>query len=113
MDINKLTIGEVKEIAKMVGCDSTMKVAESPIEIGEKLFFRTVTYHLLGEVEEIHGNWVLLKKCCWVADSGRWHTALADGELSEVEMCGDYCWVNLDTVTDIHPWNHKLPTKSK
>lgn len=80
--------------------------------VGEKLFFRTVTYHLVGEVKKIVGRFAYLKNASWVADSGRFMGTIKDGTLSEVEPVGD-AFVNLDSVVDFFPWKHKLPTEQK
>jgi hypothetical protein len=78
--------------------------------VGQKLFIRTVTYHLVGEVVKKVGNLFELKNASWVADSGRFMNAIKDGELSEVEPVGK-CWVNTASIVDIFPWKHALPTK--
>jgi hypothetical protein len=80
--------------------------------VGSKMFIRTVTFHLVGEIVEREGDWLKLKDASWVADSGRFHDAIADGTLNEVEYVGDAC-VNLNTATDAFPWVHDLPSKSK
>ncbi len=80
--------------------------------IGKKLFFRTVTYFMVGKVEKIFGDFIELSGASWVADSGKFSTAIEDGELDEVELTGQH-YVNLKSVVDFFPWNHKLPTKTK
>jgi hypothetical protein len=80
--------------------------------IGEKWFFRTVTYHLVGEVKKIVGRFAFMKNASWIADSGRFNEAIKNGTLSEVEMVGD-AFINLDTVVDFFPWKHDLPKTSK
>jgi len=80
--------------------------------IGKKLFIRTVTYHLTGEVDKIVGKLFHLKTASWVADSGKFSEAIKNGTLSEVEYVGE-AWVNIDTIVDIFPWNHKLPKETK
>jgi hypothetical protein len=85
-------------------------------KVGEKIFIRTVTFHLLGEITEKEGNWVRLKTATWVADSGNpqlpFHKSLETGELDEIEYVGDVR-VNLATATDVFTWGHDLPTESK
>lgn len=76
--------------------------------IGKSIFIRTVTYHLVGRVVDINDGWAALENASWVADSGRFMNALAEGKLNEVEPCGD-AYVNLGSVTDLFPWNHELP----
>src|SRR3990167_8431007 len=80
--------------------------------IGGKFFFRTVTYHAVGEVKAIVGRFAVLEQASWVADSGRFMNAIKDGELKEVEPVGEM-FLNLDTVVDFFPWKNKLPTEQK
>lgn len=80
--------------------------------VGSKFFFRTVTYHMVGEVKKVVGRFVLLKNASWIADSGRFMNAIKDGELSEVEPVGT-AYLNMDTVVDFFPWVHKLPAEQK
>lgn len=80
--------------------------------VGGKFYFRTVTYHLVGEVEKVVGSFAYLKGASWVADSGRFSDAIKNGSLNEVEPVGPAA-VNLDTVTDFFPWSHDLPTEQK
>jgi len=80
--------------------------------IGKKLFVRTVTYHLVGEVEGTLGDLLVLKDASWVADSGRFSKALKDGMLNEVEFVGN-AWVNVGAVTDMFPWGHDLPVGTR
>jgi len=80
--------------------------------VGSKFFFRTVTYHTVGEVKKVVGRFVQLKNASWVADSGRFMGTIKDGTLNEVEPVGD-AFLNMDTVVDFFPWKHKLPTDQK
>lgn len=80
--------------------------------VGGKYYFRTVTYHLTGEVKKIVGRFAYLRNAAWIADSGSFMGAIKDGTLNEVEPVGD-AFVNLDTVTDFFPWKHKLPSEQK
>lgn len=80
--------------------------------IGRKLFIRTVTYHLVGEVRSVIAGMFELSDASWVADSGRFMEAIKNGTLNEVEPVGK-CWVRLSAVTDMFPWNHELPKKQK
>lgn len=80
--------------------------------VGQKWFFRTVTYHMVGEVKKIVGRFAYLKDASWVADSGRFTQAIKEGTLSEVEPVG-YAFINLDTVVDFFPWEHELPKEQK
>jgi len=80
--------------------------------VGKKWFFRSVTYHLVGEVKKVNGLIIQLSNASWVADSGRFMQAIKDGTLDEVEPVGQ-AFLNFSTVVDFFPWNHRLPTKQK
>jgi len=80
--------------------------------VGGKYYFRTVTYHSVGEVKKIVGKFAYLKNASWIADSGRFMNAIKDGTLDEVEPVGD-AFVNLDALVDFFPWVHKLPKDQK
>ena len=78
-------------------------------EVGEKYFIRTVTMHVVGKLEKMDDKELLLSSCAWVADSGRFHNALKDGTLSEVEPFVDDVIVNRTAVIDATKWRHALP----
>lgn len=80
--------------------------------VGQKLFIRTVTYHMTGKVTKRMGAFIQLEDAAWIADSGRFSTALKTGDLSEVEPVGTM-WVNLSSVVDFFPWKHALPKEVK
>jgi hypothetical protein len=80
--------------------------------IGKKFFFRTVTYHLVGEVVGQLGQFLRLQEASWVAESGRFMNAIQDGVLNEVEPVG-IAFINMETVTDFFPWKHGLPKEQK
>lgn len=80
--------------------------------IGKKFFFRTITYHLVGRVTKRFGNFLMLEHASWVADSGRFSNAIAEGTLDEVEPVG-IAYLNMDSLTDFFPWVHELPSEQK
>jgi hypothetical protein len=82
--------------------------------IGEKVFFRTVTYHIVGKIEKIIGNVYQLSKASWIADSGRFSDAIKNGfgSSAEIEPLGEW-FVNINAVTDFGEWKHDLPTKQQ
>src|SRR3990167_4710202 len=86
--------------------------SDIPFIIGKSYLIRTVTYHLLGKIEKVSGNFLVLSDACWLADSGRFSKAIKDGELNEVEFVGDAI-VSMTAIVDGFPWLHKLPLKTK
>ena len=89
-----------------------VKQSKSVVEVGKAYFFRTVTYHTIGKVVSVNGNFVKLSGASWIADSGRFMDAIKKGELNEVEPVGESN-INLDTVVDFFPWLHALPEIQK
>ena len=100
--------GKIKEI---VG-EEFKEISSYEDLVGEKWYFRTVTYHSVGKVKKIVGRFAYLQEASWIADSGRFNEAIKNGTLSEVEPVG-VAFINLDTVVDFFPWKHKLPTEVK
>lgn len=82
-------------------------------EVGKKYFIRTVTYHAVGLLTHIHDDGLVLSDAAWVADSGRFHNALKDGTLSEVEPFVDPVIINPACVVDATEWRHALPVSQK
>ena len=80
--------------------------------VGQKYFLRTVTYHLVGRVKKRVGSFLQLEQASWIPDSGRFMQAIKDGQLNEIEPVGK-AYVNIESVTDLFPWNHSLPSKQK
>lgn len=99
-------------IKNQLNSEEKMDVSKLEDFVGNKVFIRTVTYHLTGKIEKIVGNFLLLSTAAWIADSGRFMGAIKDGVLNEVEPVGE-AFVNLNTIVDMFPWKHKLPTEQK
>jgi len=101
-----------EKIRDQLEADEAIELDDLDELVGQKWFFRTVTFHLVGEVTKRLGSFLVLKKASWVPSSGRFTQAIKDGTLDEVEPVGD-ALINLNSVTDAFPWRHKLPTQQK
>lgn len=87
---------------------------DSVFKVGSSYLFRTVTMCNVGKVKEVVGDIVVLEEASWVADTGRFHTALKTGELSEVEPWADgIAYLNIGALVDAGNWNHPLPKEQK
>lgn len=80
--------------------------------LGKKLFIRTVTYHTIGRVERIVGDFLVLSTASWIPDSGRFMNTIKNGHLDEVEPTGT-AYINMKSIVDFFPWYHDLPTDQK
>lgn len=83
--------------------------SDHPFVIGEKVYLRTVTYHLTGRVVAIKGKFITLEDAAWIADSGRFQQAINKGTLSEVEPVDGPVRVNSESIVDAYEWRHELP----
>ncbi len=101
-----------EKIKEQIGEDFVYELNSLQDMKGKKFYFRTVTYHQVGEVVKQIGSLVQLKNASWVADSGRFMQAIKNGELSEVEPVGDM-FINIESLIDMFPWNHELPKEQK
>ncbi len=109
MNINDLTIGQMKEILSLGGV--TKK--ELPFEIGKSYLIRTVTLYQVGRVFSICGDFVELECASWIGDTGRYHDCLLNGVFKEVEPYPLGVAVNCSAIIDRAPWPHDLPTEQK
>ena len=85
LDINKMTVGEVKSLQSLLTGGST----DHPYKIGEAYFIRTVTHHFTGKLAAVYPTELVLEDCAWIADDGRFADALKNKEFSEVEPYPD------------------------
>jgi hypothetical protein len=82
MNINDLTIGEAKALAKMFGNNSC---DDSPYEIGKNYLIRTVTMIDTGRLVAVTPQELVLEDAAWIADTGRFSDSLATCNFNEVE----------------------------
>lgn len=87
MEINKLTIGEAREIAALFQIPTQhIKPECCPYNIGKNYFIRTVTHHHTGKLVAVTNQELVLENAAWIADDGRLTQALEKSEFNEVEM---------------------------
>lgn len=109
MNINDLTLGQIKEIQSM-GFSGDQSL---PFEIGKAYLFRTVTHIEVGRVKAIKGQFVELEDASWIADTGRYHDCLSEGVFNEVEPYPLYTGINTQSLINYAPWPHDLPREQK
>lgn len=113
---------EIQEIQKLLTkisenksetVELTLNQPDSPFEVGKAYLIRTVTLYYTGRVVNIVGKFVQLEEAAWIADTGRWAEASAEGDFNEVEPFASNPWFNMDAVIDFHEISYKLPNKQK
>lgn len=90
-----------------------MCAEKHPYVIGIAYFIRTVTMHLIGKLEWVGSQELVLSNASWIADSGRFHDALKTGKLSEVEPFVDNIIVGRGSIVDATEWLHDMPKEQK
>lgn len=85
-------------------------------EVGQKVFIRTVTNYLLGEIVSFSASDIVLKKASWVADTGRFNEFILNGLPIEVEPYAPDMRVGVarSAIVDfVLDWPHDLPQEVK
>lgn len=88
------------------------KSDKEPFEIGKAYLIRTVTYHQIGVLKDIQGDFLIFKDASWVADSGRFSDCISKGSFNEVEYVGPMI-INKTAIVDAFPWENKVPKETK
>lgn len=75
------------------------------------VFIRTVTNYYTGRVVKETAQEIVLSEAAWIADTGRFHVAMANGTFSEVEPYPDGMQVRIqrNAIVDVTEWPHALP----
>ena len=116
LDMESLTLGQIRAIQALAfGVPSPVVTIHPPHPycIGDSVFIRTVTYHYTGRISAIYPGEIVLADAAWIADSGRFHVALATGTLSEVEPYPAGVVISRGAIVDVSPWAHPLPRMVK
>lgn len=104
MNLDELTLGQVKEISKYVG-----GAKEHPYCVGEAYLIRTVTHYYTGKIVKVFDAELLLSDGAWVADTGRYNEAITKGTLSEVEpIVGEFV-IGRGAIIDAVKWPNNIP----
>ena len=85
MNIDSLTLGEIKQIQTLIGTT----VDTHPYQIGKNYLIRTVTMIQTGKLVAVTNQELVLEDAAWIADTGRFADALVKAEFGEVEPFPD------------------------
>lgn len=84
-----------------------------PYKLQQNYLVRTVTMYHVGTLTSVYEHELVLEGCSWVADTGKFSTALTTGSLSEVEVMPGPVIIGRGAVVDATEWKHPLPTETK
>lgn len=111
MDIESLTLKQIREVASLVGgCE---RFASHSLKTGDAVLIRTVTFYYTGRIAKITDTDIVLEDAAWIADTGRFSQALNTGVLGEIEPYPHGVTVFRSCVLDVSPWKHALPRETK
>lgn len=111
-DINNLTLGQIKQMRSVIGGES-VSPTEHRWKVGESYLIRTVTMILVGRLEWVGEKEMELSSASWVADTGRFHNAVKEGKLDEVEPFTNNILIGRGALVDATIWTHDLPKTQK
>jgi len=113
MNIEELTVKQVREISSLIGATSSQS-REHPYQVGKPYFIRTVTHHYTGRLVAVHPQELVLEDVAWIADDGRVSDAIKSGEFAEVEPFPDgQVIIGRGSVLDAHVLNYEIPRSQK
>jgi spore maturation protein CgeB len=99
MNLNELTLGQIKEVGNLLG--KTTAIEDCPFEIGENYLIRTVTFTLTGKVKSKTSQFLVLQDADWIADTGRFSQSLENQDnFSEVEPFKNDAIVSKGSIVD-------------
>jgi hypothetical protein len=116
IDIDSLTVGQLKEIAALTGGASPRPKAATtplPFKIGDGVLIRTVTHYALGKVGAIGRDFITLSEGGWLADTGRLGECLSKGTVNEFERAPSWIMIGRGAICDVFPWAHEIPKSTK
>lgn len=106
MNIEDLTLKQIKEIQSLVGSKNDNQYWE----IGKNYMIRTVTMIDIGTLVAVTDHEFVLRDASWIADTGRFNEFLKYGTFNECEPFPDgICFVGRGSLEDACIWNHPLP----
>lgn len=106
MNIDELTLGQLKEIRSMISHESTI---HQPYPIGKNVLVRTVTMIQVGRLVEVGPQELVLEDASWVADTERWSEMLNTGSVRENEPYPEgRVIVGRGAIIDSCEWCHAL-----
>jgi hypothetical protein len=111
-----ITLQDLKEILcneATARCASALTTA--PYQVGKPYFIRTVTHHYTGILIAVHPGELVLSKCCWIPDDGRFADALKTGKFNEIEPfpADAEVIIGRGSIVDAVIFNAELPARQK
>jgi hypothetical protein len=113
VNINDLTLGQIKEIHAMT--NGVAPVSAHAYEIGAPYLIRCVTFYYTGRLVAVHANELVLDTAAWIPDTGRYHECVKSGTVKECEPIVGQLIIGRGSIVDATRWpsNVPLPVQAK
>ncbi len=85
MDIDELTVKQLKEIDQLLKVDSK----DNCWEIGKNYLIRTVTMYDTGRLVKVTEQELVLEDAAWIADTGKFSETIKSLNFNEIEPFPD------------------------
>lgn len=106
MNIDELTLGQIKQIQSLCGSKS----ATHPYVIGKAYLVQTVTQYRVGKLVQVTDQELVLEGGGWMLDTGRFNECIVNGTYSEFESVGDRKHIiGRGSIVAVDEWEHEIP----
>ena len=115
MNINDLTIGQIKEIQTLLAKSQYENKKESCYPVGKNVIVRTITMIYTGKLSDVTATDLILTDCSWIPETGRYADFVSNGEVSECEPYPDdlLVYINRKALLDMCELRSPLPRSQK
>ncbi len=112
MNLNDLTLGEIKEIRSLIGGGS--QDCCHPLT-GKNVIVRTVTMIYTGKLDHSTSTDLVLIDCSWIPETDRYMQFVAEGSVKECEPYPDGLpvFINKGALMDVCELKKALPRSQK
>lgn len=109
MDIESMTLKELRQVAEVVARMGISASGETPWPIGKNVLIRTVTMIQVGKLVAVTDQELVLEDAAWVADTGRFAQCLSTGSVGECEPFPvGKVFIGRGAIIDACEWAHPL-----
>jgi hypothetical protein len=113
MNINDLTLGQIRELQSIIVAESAQHLSNYPV--GKNVIVRTVTMIYTGRLQEVTATDLVLVDCSWIPETERFMQFVANGAVKECEPYpeGLPVYINRGALLDMCELKAELPRSQK
>lgn len=113
MNIDELTLGQIKEIKLLLEDSKTADTHGYPV--GKNVIVRTVTMIYTGKLIAVTATDLILKECSWIPETERYADFVSNGAIKECEPYPDelMVFINRAALSDMCELKSSLPRSQK